>query len=153
MPNGVETIESSIVVNNAISAINDVNVSIDMPHAWVGDLIFSVESPNGSIIEIIDQPGSPVSYYGCSGDDILTTLDDAAALPVENQCAGSTPTINGTFSPNNALSAFNGQSANGTWLLLIEDTYPSADEGQLNEWRVEICTEGSNPPASTASGQ
>lgn len=127
--------------------IADVNVSVDMPHAWVGDLIFSVSNGTSSAT-IIDQPGVPASTYGCSGDDILATLDDEASLPVENQCSASTPTINGTFTPNNPLSVFDGQSSNGSWTLTVQDTYTSADAGSLNGWSIEICTTEVGPTAT-----
>ena len=144
MPNGIASINSTINVGSSVT-IADVNVSVDMPHAWVGDLIFNV-SHDASSAAIIDQPGVPSSTYGCSGDDILATLDDAAAQPVENQCAGSVPTINGTFSPNNPLSVFNGGSSNGAWTLTVDDTYISADAGSLDGWSIEICTEETGPP-------
>lgn len=142
MPNGVSSIASNISVGGTSGTISDVNVSVDNPHAWVGDLIFTVGSPSGTNVTIIDQPGVPASSFGCSGDDILATLDDDAAAPVENQCAGSVPTINGTFSPNNPLSNFNGLNADGTWTLTIQDTYTSADAGSLDSWSIEICTTG-----------
>ncbi len=146
MPNGVASINSTINVGSNVT-IADVNVSVDMPHAWVGDLIFSVSNGSSSAT-IIDQPGAPASSYGCSGDDILATLDDEAAQPVENQCAGSVPTINGTFSPNNPLSVFDGQNSNGNWTLTVNDTYTSADAGSLNGWSVEICAEDGGPIAT-----
>ncbi len=147
MPNGTSTISSDIAVSGS-GAIQDVNVSVDMPHVWVGDLKFTVSKGATSAL-IIDQPGAPASTYGCSGDDILATLDDAAALPVEGQCGGSAPTINGTFSPNNPLNVFNGQSGNGTWTLTVEDTYTSADAGSLSGWSVEVCVEDTGSPTST----
>ncbi|MCA9971721.1 MAG: hypothetical protein KC425_15960 [Anaerolineales bacterium] len=148
LPNGTASISSNISVSGS-GTIADVNVSVDMDHVWVGDLIFSV-SHLGSSATIIDRPGVPASTYGCSGDDILATLDDEAASPVESQCAGSTPTINGTFTPNQALSAFDGGSGNGTWTLTVQDAYTAADAGTLNGWSVEICTAGIAPtPTNT----
>jgi len=94
----------------------------------------------GTAVTILDRPGVPGSTYGCSGNDILATLDDEAAVPVENQCGGGTPTINGTFSPNGALSAFDGESSSGTWQLAITDSYTSADAGTLNGWSITVCT-------------
>lgn len=148
LPNGTSSINSTISVLGS-STIADINVSVDMPHVWVGDLIFSV-THLATGVTIIDRPGVPASTYGCSGDNILATLDDEAALPVEDQCAASTPTINGTFSPNNALSAFDGLSGNGDWVLTVQDAYTTADSGTLNSWSVEICTQGIAPtPTNT----
>ena len=120
------------------------------PHVYVGDLGFTLTHQDTSnAVTIIDRPGVPASTYGCSGDDILATLDDGASSPVENECAGSIPTINGTFSPNNALAAFNGENGNGTWTLTVEDFYTSADAGTPNGWSVEICVEDNGSPTPT----
>ena len=51
------------------------------------------------------------------GDDIDATLDDEATLPVEQACDGSPPAINGIFTPNSPLSAFDGETIAGTWVL------------------------------------
>jgi len=140
LPNGTSSISSNLSVSGATS-IGDLNVSVDMPHAWVGDLSMVLTHQNtGTSVTILDRPGVPASTYGCSGDNILATLDDEAGAPVENQCAGGTPTINGTFSPNNALSAFDGQSGNGTWVLQVTDHYTAADAGTLNGWSIEVCS-------------
>lgn len=96
----------------------------------------------GTSVVVLDRPGVPASTYGCSRDNINATLDDAASLLVENQCASTNPTINGTFRPNNLLSAFNGQSSSGTWVLTVQDFYTAADPGTLNSWGLQICTQG-----------
>jgi subtilisin-like proprotein convertase family protein len=140
LPNGTASISSNLGVSGS-GAIDDLNVNVDMDHAWVGDISFVLTHQNtGTAVTIIDRPGVPASTYGCSNDDILATLDDEAATAVESVCAGGSPTINGTFSPNNALSAFDGESGNGTWVLEVIDSYTSADAGTLNGWSVEICT-------------
>lgn len=143
LPNGTTSISSNIAVAGS-GTIGDVNVSVNMPHAWPGDLIFTV-AKSGTAVTIIDRPGVPASTYGCSTDNIVATLDDEASLSVESQCAGSPPAINGTFIPNNPLSAFDGQSGNGTWTLTVADAYTSADTGSLASWSVEICTAGASP--------
>lgn len=149
MPNNVSDINSIINVPDG-GTVTDVNVSVDMPHEWVGDLIFSLEH-DGTNVTIIDQPGVPASNFGCRGRDIVATLDDSASTAVESVCAISAPTLNGTFSPNNALSAFDGADRSGDWTLLVEDTYISADEGTLNSWSVEICTADTPPDPPTAT--
>ena len=48
-------------------------------------------------------------------------MADEAASPVEDECALATPTINGAFRPNELLSAFDGETFNGTWEIRIAD--------------------------------
>jgi subtilisin-like proprotein convertase family protein len=140
LPNGTTTISSQLTVP-ASATIDDLDVTVDMAHAWVGDLSMVLTHQNtGTAVTIIDRPGVPASTYGCSGNNIAATLDDEASAPVENQCAGGTPTINGTFTPNNALNAFDGESSNGTWQLAVTDHFTSADSGTLNSWSITVCS-------------
>lgn len=121
------------------NGISDVNIGVQATHSWVGDLIFTVQSPGGTSVAVIDRPGVPASGAGCSGDNIDAILDDQAATPVEDECAMATPTIDGTFIPNNALSAFNGEDSNGTWMITVSDN-ASGDTGTLDDWSVEaVC--------------
>ncbi|MCB9213498.1 MAG: HYR domain-containing protein [Alteromonas sp.] len=129
------TVVSTMDVTDDVS-IEDLDVFVDIPHTWVGDLIVQIQSPAGTSVTIIDQPGVPASTFGCSGDDILATLDDEAATPVEDECAAGVPTINGSFIPNNPLSAFDGESTLGTWTLTVIDTFGAADDGTLSEWGI-----------------
>lgn len=150
LPNGTTSINSQLTVSGG-GTIADVNFTVNMSHVYVGDLSMSLSNGgSGTSVTVLDRPGVPASTYGCSGDNIVATLDDEATLPVENQCAGSAPTINGTFTPNNALAAFDGQNSNATWVLTVTDHYPSADAGTLNSWSLEICTTGAGPtPTNT----
>ncbi len=118
-------------------AITDVNVGVDITHSWVGDLDIVITAPNSTSVTIVDRPGNPASTFGCSGDDIFAVLDDSAGSPVENECAGGTPTIAGTFSPNNPLSALNGLDANGIWTIEVTDNV-GGDTGTLNDWSLQI---------------
>jgi subtilisin-like proprotein convertase family protein len=140
LPNGTTTISSQLTVP-ASATIDDLDVTVNMAHAWVGDLSMVLTHQNtGTAVTIIDRPGVPASTYGCSGNNIAATLDDEASTSVENQCAGGTPTINGTFTPNNALSAFDGESSSGTWQLSVTDHFTSADSGTLNGWSITVCS-------------
>jgi len=148
LPNGTASISSDLTIGGS-GTIDDVNVFVDMPHAWVGDLTFTLtHQDTGTAVTIIDRPGVPASTWGCSNNDILATLDDEAGTAVEGVCAAGSPTINGTFSPNNPLSAFDGESGNGSWVMTVSDAYTSADAGSLNGWSVEICTAGPVPTAT-----
>ncbi len=50
----------------ADETITDLDVSLDLLHTWVGDLIVEIQSPSGTSVTIIDQPGVPASTFGCS---------------------------------------------------------------------------------------
>ena len=151
LPNGTTSISSNLSVSGS-GTIDDINVSVNMPHAWPGDLSFTLtHQDTGTAVQIIDRPGVPASTWGCSVDDINATLDDEAGTAVEGACAASPPAISGTLSPNNPLSAFDGETGNGTWVLTVDDAYTSGDAGTLNAWSVEICTVGVVPTATNTA--
>ena len=116
----------------------DANVGIDTTHTWVGDLIYTVTSPGGAAsVTVIDRPGEPASFFGCSGDDIEAMLNDSAVPPVEDECAGAVPTIDGIYTPNNPLAALNGVNGIGTWTLEVTDN-AAGDIGTLNDWSLDL---------------
>ena len=77
----------------------------------------------------------PASTTGCSANDINATLSDEGSPAVEGMCNGTPPAISGTPSPNNPLSAFDGQSANGTWRLTASDN-AGIDTGTVTRWCI-----------------
>lgn len=127
------------------SQISDLNLMLNISHTFVGDLSVTLEHQDGSTtsVAVIERPGEPASQYGCDKPDINATLDDEASDPVENQCAASGTAISGTFTPNNALDAFDGQSLNGTWRLKVSDAF-AEDTGTLNSWCLSGTGSGSS---------
>ena len=66
---------------------------------------------------------------------------------METQCAGTAPAINGTFTPNNPLSGFDGQARNGTWRLNIADR-AGQDTGTVTSWCISGTVDGIVPPVN-----
>lgn len=148
--NNVPGVNSTVtILPGKCSKILDVKASVQATHTWVGDLIFTlIHNDTGSKAVLIDQPGRPASTFGCgmipgTGKDINAVLDDAAASPVENQCAAAIPTINGTFSPNTPLSVFDNENAAGTWTLNSVDA-AGLYTGQLDGWNLIITCADTN---------
>ncbi len=109
--------------------ITDLDICVNVDHTWVGDLFVEVEHVDtGTTVTLIDQPGLPGVAFGCSGENIRALMADEAATPIEGECAGSTPTINGAFRPNQPLSAFDGEQRAGDWEVRFFDV-----EGDLHE--------------------
>lgn len=139
------TSEIVVTTTGSISGIqlNDLDIS----HPWVGDLAATLTSPSGTVISLFDGPGIPASTWGCDGDDILASFDDAASLTaanLESMCGAMAPSITGTFQPLSSLNTLIGEPMNGTWLLTVYDSYITGDHGTLNGWSLTICS----PPVS-----
>ncbi|WP_181566674.1 proprotein convertase P-domain-containing protein, partial [Aequorivita sp. CIP111184] len=135
IPDGDPVGTTSILTITEDVVITDLNVNLDISHTWVGDVTTTITSPTGTVVTIVDRPGYTGTGFGCSGDDILATLDDAGTGAVETQCGAGVPTIDGTFTPNNPLAAFNGESTMGDWIITISDAV-AGDSGTLNAWGI-----------------
>lgn len=129
----------SIINIPSAGTITDVNVYINCLHTWVGDLDFTL-THNAVSRVVIDEPGVPTTTFGCSGDNIDTTLDDEAATLVEDVCSLTPPAIGSppSYRPNNALTGFDGGTMQGNWSLIIDDNYSLGDDGTLLQWCVEV---------------
>ncbi len=115
--------------------ITDVNISVDVTHTWLGDLLIAVVSPNSG------GTGTQVNLFerSCGSNDNMTVTFDDAGVPLV--CAQPTT---GTYVPANPLSAFNGEASLGMWTLGVNDN-EAIDTGTLNSWSVEVCSTTQTP--------
>ncbi|REE83713.1 putative secreted protein (Por secretion system target) [Lutibacter oceani] len=106
--------------------IADVNVSINISHTYIQDLVISLISPNNTEIVLFNRE--------CNGEDniAVTYNDDASAIIT---CASP---VSGTAIPSNLLSGFNSENVFGDWTLRVFD-YWNTDTGTINNWSLEIC--------------
>lgn len=131
------------------SALFSAKVSLDIAHTYTGDLIASLQSPQGTVVSLFDRPGVPASTYGCGGDNVLVSIYDNApntAAMLENACSGGIPSISGDYQPVQPLAALKGQNTAGNWTLIVQDAFPE-DGGAINNWSLELCVAYSLPPA------
>ena len=145
-------IENASIVNSLISIpvdsdVIDINVSMEIEHTWVGDLVGKLINPAGSSITLFDQAGVPQSQYGCDRDNLLVSFDDEASLTkddFEESCAGGDYAITGNYQTTvGSLSDFDGISSQGDWTLEVEDKV-GEDGGQILNWSIEVCFDETN---------
>ncbi|MCK0136401.1 reprolysin-like metallopeptidase [Arenibacter sp. S6351L] len=126
---GAPTITSTITLLNDLP-VADINVNLDLTHSFLADLEVTLISPAGTRVILVSN--------SCGGNqDILATFDDSA----EGFICGTTPAIQGTVRPLGSLTAFNGESTYGDWILEVKDIAAS-DGGSLNGFSMDICVEG-----------
>lgn len=80
--------------------ISYVNITLDITHSWLSDIVVDIISPDGTTTRIFDRDGS-------------STL--------------ATTGWSWTF----GMNSFKGENAMGTWQIVIEDEWPTADDGTL----------------------
>ncbi len=104
-----------------------------LAHSFVGDLVMTLTSPQGTTVTLMNRPG--LSTPSSGNNFCSTLLDDEVAGPTIQTITPDqapyppTPT-RPAFRPAQALSAFRGQNANGTWILNISDRR-AFDTGEL----------------------
>ncbi|OYP30350.1 autotransporter domain-containing protein [Rhodopirellula sp. MGV] len=116
---------SSITVGSGLS-ISDLDVNVDYNHSFNGDLVATVTSPNGTTAKLFDGVGG-----GANAANGGYRFDDESG----NTFGSGNPIPPGTYRPNQLLSAFDGENAQGTWTLTINDQLPG-DSGFLNFWQL-----------------
>ncbi len=128
-PQGSQGIFSTTINFADTREIRDLNVRLDILHEFDSDLRISLISPSGTVATLVNRRGA-------SGDNFDSTLlDDEASVPISS---GSAPfDRQGGYRPDDALSTFDGESAGGTWTLVINDT-KSLDTGFLLNWSLDF---------------
>ncbi len=111
------------------------NVNAAMDHTFIGDLAFRLTSPGGTTITVMSGRG------GTRENICTTTLDDDGGFPsLSTVSSTSGQFLSGNFAPDNALSGFDGQVANGTWNLNVADT-AGVDTGSMRRFSLVITNE------------
>ena len=126
---GTPVVTSTISIPTS-GTITDLNV-VDLigTHTWINDLIVTLTSPASTTVTLWTRI--------CNSEDNFAVNFDDAAAPGALPCP---PVGGGTYQPNQALSAFNGQNQQGTWTLTISDM-ANLDGGSLTSWGLNICSD------------
>jgi len=127
---GTGTYTSTLTIP-AIGTLLDVDVvSLGVTHTYIGDLIFKLKHPDNTEITFFD-----VTSHCGNATNINMGFDDESAN--SNASIPCPPTNGNSYVPDQALSAFDNKSSNGTWTLTVNDTY-DGDGGSLNTWGLRI---------------
>ncbi len=126
-----------ITVSGATGTIADVDVRINIAHAYLADLDLFLTSPNGIKIELCTDNG------GAGHDFINTIFDDDAQQRINGI---STSTNTARYRPEFSMGQWNGSSINGTWTLEVTDD-SLGDTGTFFNWGMTI--RNGEPDATT----
>jgi subtilisin-like proprotein convertase family protein len=122
----LDTVSSTIRVNT-YGKVLDINALLNITHTWDGDLVLSL-SHGGTTVLLSNRNG------GSGGANYDNTLfDDSAAVSINAGFAYAPYT--GSFRPEQALAAFNGQEIFGDWTLSVADM-EAGDSGVINNWNL-----------------
>jgi subtilisin-like proprotein convertase family protein len=128
----VHTSDVSVAGFPAAEVVHSVRVTIaSILHTWITDVHLSLISPSGRRVLLADLDENIFLGTEMTG----AIFDDTASLSIQ----AGLPPYTGLFRPDQPLSTFLGDVANGTWTLEVADDFP-ADDGVLFGWSVEITT-------------
>lgn len=97
--------------------VGDVDIGILLDHTYRRDLEITLTSPTGTIVTLMD-------FVGGGANNLNVRFDDEAiggTIASHTSADPLTPIYNSTKIPQNSLSAFDGEDAQGTWTLRICD--------------------------------
>jgi len=120
-----------LTVTGGTGEIIDLNVGLDMAYDPVGELIISLISPAGTSVLLASEVQQS-SFPNLGFSD--TVFDDEATTPIAD---GTTP-FTGSFVPQAALSAFDGEDPDGVWTLQVVGTGFWFGSGFLNDWTLDL---------------
>ena len=122
----------SLAVVGLVGAISDLDVSLSITTLVPrDDLTVELSSPEGTTIRLLANVAAP---FGAALSFTNTVLDDEASIPVSTP--SPPPGMTGSFSPEQALSTFDGESPIGAWTLTITDDAVNLSSGQLWNWSL-----------------
>jgi subtilisin-like proprotein convertase family protein len=106
--------------------------TVGIDHSWVGDLTATLTSPSGTTITLFDRAGG----INNSGNNFCKTiLTDSATSSIQNIAIAGAPWT-GSFTPEQPLSTFAGENANGTWILHMIDNV-TIDTGSVRAFSLD----------------
>jgi subtilisin-like proprotein convertase family protein len=118
IPDGTGNLQMTFTVPAGTGTINNnVTLTLGLVHSWAGDVVATL-SHNATTVSIMNRPGGVNNSRNLNG---TYTFADSAATSFATAAVQSDPVAGGTYRPVGLLSAFNGQSWDGTWTVTVSD--------------------------------
>jgi len=125
------TIASEIIIQES-GLVNEIKVSMDIVHSWIGDLTLTLESPSGKRAIILKEI--------CGNEDQINLIFSNTG---SGNIPCNPPVSQNIFAPTESFDIFKDEEINGTWKLLVADGV-ELDGGTLESWNLEICRKVEN---------
>ncbi len=139
---GISTTRTCFSIN--VSGVGNINntyglasLCLNITHPYDDELEVVLKAPDGTTIPITIQNGGSGNNY------TNTCFTGTATTPIK---FGTAP-FTGSFLPEGYLGAANnGQNANGTWQLCIQDRRGTGNSGSLSNWSLTFNNTPAPPP-------
>src|SRR5262249_604395 len=104
-------------------------LTLNIQHSFDPDLEAWLVSPTGTTVKLFQSVGNSASHANFTN----TTFDDDPKFP---EIHFAQPPFNGTFNPQEPLSAFIGEGSQGDWILRIQNN--GTIDGALLNWSLSL---------------
>lgn len=134
-----DTVTSHVLAVNDSFLVQDPSVSLILEHTWFGNLLMTVEGPNGNVITLTETTLGNDNFV--AGETY--TWSDSAAAPL-SELPGNSDIPGGAFLPSTGTFAglFGGSDVQGNWILTITERV-NGNRGTLFSWTLDV--EPANP--------
>lgn len=95
-------------------------------------------APNGTLVTLMNEPGTSVDGFGAESSGMNITLSDTAATSIQNVTGGYGTTLTGTYQADQTLGTFDNSSANGTWRIYFADMFSDGGDPVLNSFTLNV---------------
>ncbi len=149
----LSTVTSSQVVRGGGSFVTRVRLRTFITHTFPADLDVTLTSPTGTVVTLTTDNGG-------TSDNVFngTLWDDRQGSPASDFTFVNA-VVAANLAPEEALSAFVGHAANGTWTLRVTDdsggdvgSVTGGDVGSLVRWDLEVFTGSCAPTPGAPPG-
>ena len=123
--NDANGVTSSINVVGQSGFISGIDITVNITHPYVGDLILELIAPDNTTFTLVSRRGSSGANFNG------TIFDGAASTSIVN---GTAP-FTGRFRPEQLLGLLDGSSPNGAWKLRVRDE-AGGNAGTLLNWSI-----------------
>lgn len=130
-------VSSTISIADA-GVITGLSVDVTIDHTWLGDLIMTMTSADGTTITLMDRPGQAGTGFGTNLDIVSINFDDANLLAAEDVMTTDPAAL--MVSPDDMLAGLIGESITGDWTLTISDNATGDINGIAPTWSLNIET-------------
>lgn len=138
--NNLTGVTSTVSVAGLGSSLVDVDVSVSLTSDASGDLTLTLVSPTGTMIDLSSNNG------GANDNNFTATTfdDDSNGSRITEVTFGNNVNIVSAI-PERNLGLLNGESPNGTWMLVVKDTGNLGFANPiLTTWSLTITAQNGN---------
>ncbi len=120
------------------STVVGLTVDLTISGGYNGNLYAYLVAPNGTLVTLLDRPGTGSSPFGYLGSGLNVTLSDTASGSIQSTAETPGAVFSGAYQAAGTLGNINGSAADGTWTLFFADEVAGGGQATLDSFSLGI---------------